>query len=88
MFCIPFQRTPATRHVPRSQPRLEGLEDRVAPATFNVNTLLDTVAVNAKSSTDASGHISVRSAIMAANAKPNADTIKLPNGIFALTLAA
>src|SRR5262249_47553329 len=69
------------------RPRFDGLEDRLAPATFNVNTLLDTVAADLKTGKDASGHISLRSAIMAANARPNADTIKLPNVIFTLPLA-
>ena len=54
---------------------------------FKVNTLLDTVAVNLKTGKDASGHISLRSAIEAANAKPNSDTILLPNGTIKLTIA-
>ncbi len=36
---------------------------------------------------DASGHISLRSAIMAANARPNADTIILGAGTFKLAIA-
>ena len=65
---------------------LEGLEDRVVLSTFRVNTTLDTVAVNLKTGKDASGHISLRSAIMAADAKPNADTIIVPAGTFTLTI--
>jgi hypothetical protein len=66
---------------------VEGLEDRVTPTTFKVNTLLDTVAVNLKTGKDASGHISLRSAIMAADANPNSDTINLPAGLITLTIA-
>src|SRR5580700_7327053 len=69
------------------QPRLEGLEARLVLSTFKVNTTLDTVAVSLKTGKDASGHISLRSAIMAADARPNADTIILPAGTFKLTIA-
>ena len=55
-------------------------------STFKVNTTLDTVAVSLKTGKDATGHISLRSAIMAANAKPNADTIIVPAGTFTLTI--
>ena len=77
----------ATRRVNRSLPGLETLERRVTPSTFHVNSLLDTVAVNLKTGKDASGHISLRSAIQAADAKPNADTIILPAGTITLTIA-
>ncbi len=63
------------------------LESRVTPSTFHVNSLLDTVAVNLKTGKDASGHISLRSAIEAANAKPNADTIIVPGGTITLSIA-
>ncbi len=56
-------------------------------STFKVNTTLDTVAVNLNTGKDASGHISLRSAIEAANAKPSADTILVPKGTFTLTIA-
>ena len=48
--------------------------------------MLDTVAVNLKNGKDATGHISLRSAIQAANARPSADTILLPPGVFKLTI--
>ena len=68
------------------RPRIDELEPRVVLSTFKVNTTLDTVAVSLKTGKDASGHISLRSAIEAANAKPNADTIILPAGTFTLTI--
>ncbi len=68
------------------RPWLDGLEARVVLSTFKVNTTLDTVAVNLKTGKDASGHISLRSAIQAANAKSNSDTILIPKGIFTLTI--
>src|SRR5262249_52308120 len=70
-----------------TRPGLESLEHRVTPSTFHVNSLLDTVAVSLKTGKDASGHITLRSAIEAANAKPNADTIILPKGTITLTIA-
>ena len=76
----------ARRKARTSRPWLEGLEHRVVLSTFRVNTTLDTVAVNLKNGKDASGHISLRSAIMAANAKPNSDTIIVPGGTFTLTI--
>jgi hypothetical protein len=75
------------RRVSRCRLRLEILEDRVTPSTFHVNSLLDTVAVSLKTGKDASGQISLRSAIEAANAKSNADTIILPAGTVTLTIA-
>ena len=75
------------RRAPRMQPRLEGLEHRVVLSTFKVNTMLDTVAVNLHNGKDANGHISLRSAIQAANAQGGSDTIILPSGTFTLTIA-
>ncbi len=75
------------KRTPRAaRPILEGLDDRVLLSTFKVNTTLDTVAVNLKTGKDATGHISLRSAIQAANAKPNSDTIIVPKGTFTLTI--
>src|SRR5437870_3481449 len=71
----------------RWRPGLEGLESRLVLSTFKVDTLLDTVAVNLKTGKDASGHISLRSAIQAANSKPDPDAIILPNGTITLALA-
>ena len=65
----------ARRKVIKRRPLVEGLEHRLVLSTFKVNTLLDTVAVNLNTGKDASRHISLRSAIQAANSKPNSDTI-------------
>ena len=75
------------RHTTRSLPSLEWLEHRVTPSTFHVNTLLDTDAVNFKTGKDSSGHVSLRSAIMAADAQGGSNKIILPAGTFTLTLA-
>ena len=85
MMRIPRRRGPTRRRGLR--PGLEGLEGRVAPTTFHVNTVLDTVAANLKTGKDASGHISLRSAIQAADAHPGASTIVVPAGTFLLTIA-
>ncbi len=85
-FVRPLGKRENTRRAMGLRPRLEGLEDRLAPATFRVSTVLDTVAVNLRTGKDASGHISLRSAIMAANARPNGDTIILPKGTYTLTI--
>ena len=68
------------------RPRLEGLESRLILSTFKVNTLIDTVAVDLRTGKDSSGHISLRSAIQAANSRSNSDTIVLPGGPIKLTL--
>jgi hypothetical protein len=77
------------RHKVRSSPRLEQLEQRVALSTFQVNTTLDTVAVDLHTGRDASGHVSLRSAIMAANAQGGSNTINLPSATdrYKLTIA-
>src|SRR5262249_6635920 len=64
----------------RWRPVLELLEVRLTPTVFTVNTTLDTLAASLQTGKDATGHISLRSAIMAANAHPGADTIMLPSG--------
>lgn len=48
---------------------IEQLEDRVVPATFLVNIDQDTVVTNLSTGQDINGNISLRSAIMAANAQ-------------------
>ncbi|MFI5461048.1 MAG: hypothetical protein ACHRXM_37045, partial [Isosphaerales bacterium] len=80
-------RTRDARRRVRLRPRGEELETRVVLSTFLVNTLLDTDAVNLHSGKDASGRISLRSAIMAADALGGANTIKLPSGTIKLTIA-
>jgi hypothetical protein len=60
------------------RPGLEGLEGRVVLSTFNVNTTADTVAVNFKTGQDKNGQISLRSAIMAADAQVGTNQIILP----------
>ena len=75
------------RRANRLCPRLEMLEHRVVLSTFTVNTTLDTVAANLKAGKDASGHVSLRSAIMAADAKGGSNKIVLPAGTFTLTIA-
>jgi hypothetical protein len=70
----------------RIRPNLEALEERVVLSTFNVNTTLDTVAVNFMTGQDVSGHISLRSAVMAADASSGSNTIVLPAGTFKLTI--
>jgi len=72
-------RSPARR--PRLPLRLELLEDRLAPATFTVNTIQDTLAVNLTTGQDASGKVSLRSAIMAANNLGGTDTITFANAL-------
>ena len=58
-----------------------------AAGPFTVNTTSDTHAVTALSSpNDSGGHISLRSAIEAANAQSGATTINLPAGAYNLTL--
>ena len=56
-------------------------------STFQVNTTLDTVAVDLRTGKDATGHISLRSAIMAADAKGGSNTISLKSGTYTLTIA-
>ncbi len=63
---------PKRRPVSRFRPRLEVLEDRAVPATFLVNTNLDILG-------HANGMLSLRQAIIDANATPKADTIVVRN---------
>ena len=71
----------------RLRPRLEGLEGRVVLSTLPRQHDARHVAVNLKTGKDATGHISLRSAIMAADAKGGSNTINLPGGTFKLTIA-
>jgi hypothetical protein len=73
-------RTPRPAH--RFVPRLVPLEDRLAPATYAVTTVADTVD-------PADGKRSFREAVLAANAHPNSanpggapDVIVLPAGVY------
>ena len=74
-FSAPRLRTSRRRPTRSYRPRFETLEDRVVLSTFHVTTDLD------------GGAGSLRAAIIAANARPGADTIRLPAGIYNLTLA-
>jgi hypothetical protein len=87
MFNFNKQRATSERRPTLRRPRLEALEGRVVLSTFHVNTLADTVAVNPiTAGKDSTGHISLRSAVQAADANPKAsDTIVLPAGTFTLT---
>jgi hypothetical protein len=66
----------------RVRPKLEVLEDRLAPAVFNVNSLADLLA-------PAAGTVTLRSAIQAANTNSDAtNTINLTlPGTYKITLA-
>ena len=87
MFSDNVRRKSGLRRVTRFLPRLQMLEDRVVLSTFRVNTTLDTVAVNLKNGKDATGQISLRSAIQAADSRGGSNTIILPSGTFTLTIA-
>lgn len=65
---------------------MEALEARLQLSTFRVNTTLDTVAVNLRNGKDSSGHISLRSAIMAADSHSGSSTIIVPAGTYTLTI--
>src|SRR5438067_215924 len=87
MFGNTDRRRTGKRNPKRIEPGLEGLENRVVLSTFHVNTTLDTVAVDLHSGKDAASHISLRSAVQAANTQGGANTIILPGGTFTLTIA-
>ena len=87
MSLLRSSRTGTTkRKSTRNRPSLEALEQRLQLSTFRVNTTLDTLAVNLHTGKDASGHISLRSAIMAADANHGSSTIIVPAGTFKLTI--
>ncbi len=77
---LSFRKRSHKAKVRRLRPALEGLEGRVVLSTFHVNTFLDTA-------TPGPGQVSLRSAIIAANANPSSDTIILPAGTFKLTIS-
>jgi hypothetical protein len=64
---------------------LEQLESRLAPAVYRVDTFQDTPLSNPATGQDAAGHVSLRSAVMAANAGSQSDTILLGAGVYATT---
>jgi CSLREA domain-containing protein len=69
-----------TRPTYRATLRLESLEDRAVPATFNVTTTQDVID-------PADGKRSLREAITAANNLAGVDVIVLPAGVYKLALA-
>jgi len=84
---LSFRKRNDKARVGRLRPALEALEGRVVLSTFHVNTFADTMAVNLKTGQDATGHVSLRSSIMAADANPtSSDTIVLPAGTYNLTI--
>src|SRR5262249_36841520 len=72
--------TPKACRRRRVRPTLEGLEERFAPAVFNVNSLADTLDPGP-------GVVTLRSAIQQANATPGGNTINLTvPGTYAIAL--
>src|SRR3954451_19900113 len=69
------------------RPALEPLEARLALAVFAVNTTDDTIAVDLTTGNDANGHISLRSAIQAANNLGGDNSISLPAGAYNLMIS-
>src|SRR5437763_3874777 len=69
---------------PRARLTLELLENRLAPATFTVDSFLQTDAVNLNTGDDGTGHVTLRSAIEAANHLGGANTINLAPGTYSL----
>jgi hypothetical protein len=83
MRFLSWLRTPKTTRSarqPRFRPRIELLEDRSIPAILNATTTLDVIDPN-------DGLLSLREAVIQANALPGADTINLPAGSYSLSLA-
>jgi hypothetical protein len=78
------------RHTkPRKLQPVVPLEDRLAPATFTATTVqdLDTAGVNLATGQLPGGQVTLRSAILAANATAGADTVVAPAGTYLLTVA-
>jgi hypothetical protein len=78
-----FPKSENKRRRARARPRLEA---RVVMSTFYVNTTLDTVAADLLTGKDATGHISLRSAIMAADARGGATAPRPPVTTFSVRL--
>src|SRR6187399_2754677 len=76
----------STRETRRARLEIVSLEDRTVPASFIVSTTDDTLAVELSTGLDASGNISLRSAIQAANYLGGSNTISLPAGTYTLSL--
>jgi hypothetical protein len=80
----PFARTAVAPRPQRARLLVEVLEDRLAPAVFNVNTLADlSLSPGVNTSTGAingTNFVTLRSAIEAANATPGNNTIRLTLG--------
>jgi len=70
------------------RPQVDELEPRTLLSVFNVNTFADTLAVNLSNGHDARGHVSLRSALMAANHLGGSNSIVLQAGTYSLTLSA
>lgn len=64
----------------RIRPQLEVLEDRTVPTVFNVTTPLDIINAD-------DGLLSLREAVLQANASQAPDTIVLSAGVYALAIA-
>ena len=81
-LCLPGSRGARPRVAGRRRRRfisgLESLENRTVPSTFTVNTTLDAVVADRRTS--------LREAITKANAHPGTDTIVLRSGNFRLAL--
>ena len=77
----PVRSGPAAAHSRRSRLNVEMLEDRIAPAVFNVNSLADIL-------NPPLGVVTLRSAIEATNATAGSNTINLTvAGTYAIKLA-
>jgi predicted outer membrane repeat protein len=86
-----FARQGRGQRLPQVRPLLEALEDRFAPAVFNVNTLQDlslSPGVNPNGTIKGTNTITLRSAIQAANGTPGGNTINLTlPGTYLISLA-
>jgi hypothetical protein len=79
--------SPPSPRKARIRLNLEVLEQRTTPTVFTVNSLAETVAINFTTGVDASGQVSLRSAVQAADHTGGANTIILPAGQYNLTKA-